>query len=375
MTGQGYDAIVVGAGMVGLAHAYLLAREGGKVLVLERGEAADGASLRNFGVIGVVGQPLGPRREFALRSRALWRELLAETGIWHHQGGSLQLAYSEDELAVLTEFLVQADEPTLGTLLTPAEVVCASPGVRAEGLIGAFRSATEMVVDPRITVAALAAHLAQRYGVEFRFRAAVEAIAPGEVRFTGGVARAARVFVCLGADLGGLFPDLVASEGLGRCRLRMLRLEAPAAPVGSQLCGALTLLHFGSFAKCPTLPALRTRLEAEFPGQMAHGVHAMVVQHGDGTLTVGDSHQYGNGEAFDPAVVERLILEAADRFLPVADLAVLERWEGSYLTHPTKPYLVSEPMPGVQTVTCFGAGMTLSLGTAERVIGGQPTIA
>ena len=105
MTSQkSYDDAVVGAGILGLAHAYQLARRGRRVVVFERNPRAIGASVRNFGMLWPIGQPFGPLRRLAMRSLQIWLEVLASAGLWHERTGSLHLAYRDDEAQVLREF-------------------------------------------------------------------------------------------------------------------------------------------------------------------------------------------------------------------------------------------------------------------------------
>ena len=54
-----FDVLVVGAGIVGLAHAYEAAKRGLTVCVVDRDAACVSASIRNFGFVTVTGQGAG----------------------------------------------------------------------------------------------------------------------------------------------------------------------------------------------------------------------------------------------------------------------------------------------------------------------------
>ncbi len=70
------DVAIVGAGILGLAHAYVAAKAGKSVVVFERSPRAAGASVRNFGMVWPIGQPAGTMLSLSLRSRELWLEIL-----------------------------------------------------------------------------------------------------------------------------------------------------------------------------------------------------------------------------------------------------------------------------------------------------------
>lgn len=89
------DYIVIGAGVAGLSLAWTLRQRGKSVIVLERGQIARGASVRNFGMVWPVGHPLGEVRELALRSREIWLNVASQAEIWHRTCGSMTLAYED----------------------------------------------------------------------------------------------------------------------------------------------------------------------------------------------------------------------------------------------------------------------------------------
>ncbi len=74
---QHFDLAVVGSGILGLAHAYAAVKRGLKVAVFERTGTPLGASVRNFGMGLVTGQPPGIMLDLARESRAIWLHLAA----------------------------------------------------------------------------------------------------------------------------------------------------------------------------------------------------------------------------------------------------------------------------------------------------------
>jgi FAD dependent oxidoreductase TIGR03364 len=367
-----YDVAIVGAGIMGLAHAYVAARRGCRVAVFERGQRASGASVRNFGMLWPIGQPPG-MLETALRSRQIWLQVLDEAKLPYRPDGSLHLIYREDEAAVAEEFVALAPGHGYECQWLDRRGVLAKTGAaREEGLRGGIFSRLEMTVDPPRTLAALPGLLAERYGVEFHFGRAITRVEPPIVEAAGECWSAGRVIVCGGEDFETLFPATYAACGLTRVKLQMLRTAPQPAgwQLGPALAAGLTLRFYPAFELCKTLGALKRRISEESPEYDRWVIHGLVSQLSTGELTLGDSHEYGLAvDIFNKQEIDDLILRYIAGFLNAPDLRVAQRWYGVYAKHPDKPYLSLDPAPGIRIVTSpGGSGMTLSFGIAERTI-------
>jgi D-hydroxyproline dehydrogenase subunit beta len=368
-----FDDAIVGAGIVGLAHAYHLARGGRRVIVFERSERACGASVRNFGMLWPIGQPAGALHQLAQASRGHWLEVLRASGIWHERTGSLHLAYREDEAQVLKEFVERSRADGFECeLLSSRQVAARSAAVVERGLVAGMWSATETCVDPRQVIARLPEFLERQYGVRFEFGCPASGYDDGVVLAGGKRWQASRAFICSGDDFHTLYPEVFAGVGFVRCKLQMMRSTAygDSWRLGPMLAGGLTLRHYKAFQDCPTLAAVKQRVARETPEFDQYGIHVMASQNGHGEIVIGDSHEYGEAiEPFDKPRIDELILGYLKTFLNVPELRIAQRWHGIYAKHPRDAYFVARPAPGVTVVTGLGgAGMTLSFGLAEQVI-------
>ena len=368
---QLFDDAIVGAGIMGLAHAYALAKRGRRVIVFERNPRAMGASVRNFGMLWPIGQPLGIPREIALRSRAIWLQVLRDSGLWYEMTGSLHLSYHDLETAVLEEFINEAPE-TECEWINAQEIHRMSPVINPDNLQGGMWSPSEICINPQEVVALLPEWLHETYNVQFCFNCAVSVYDQPTVVAGGKAWKANNLYVCSGEDFQTLYPDNFAASGLYRVKLQMMGSQAfgDAVKIGPMLAAGLTLCHYKNFQDCPSLPYLRTRFENEMPEYVRYGIHVMASQHSRGEITIGDSHEYEEAiTPFDKEEINVLILDYLRTFLHLPALQITQRWNGVYAAHHDELCWTDCPAPGVTIIASpSGRGMTMSFGIAEKII-------
>jgi FAD dependent oxidoreductase TIGR03364 len=360
------DLVVVGAGIVGLAHAAEAVRRGLSVTVVERDERAVGASLRNFGHGCVTGQS-GRALRLATVARRRWIELGAAAGFWVGETGAVVAARADDEMAVLAEL---ADARGDDVRLLDAAGLRAEAPVDDRALVGGALLGPDIRVDPRQALPALAAWLTAQPGVRLLWSTSLRDVEPGLVRTSRGPIEAGHIVVCVGHDVDHLFPEIAAEAGVQRCALHMLQV---AAPSGRRFAPAVltgtSLLRYSAFAACPSATDVRRRLEHEAPELMAADVNLMFTQRPDGDLTVGDTHHRGlSVDPFRDEALDELVLAETSRLLGVDRLTVRRRWQGVYASAPGE-LLVATPMDLIRAVSVTsGIGMTTALGLALEVL-------
>ncbi|WP_149535465.1 TIGR03364 family FAD-dependent oxidoreductase [Siccirubricoccus phaeus] len=362
--GSSYDIAIIGAGIIGLAHALAAHRAGLRTLVVEREAQAIGASIRNFGFVTVTGQEAGDCWRRARRSRDVWAEIAPRAGIAIHHHGLAFAARRPEALAVLEEFA--ASPMGEGCRMLSAAEAAALGALRPD-LRGALWSPHELRVESRDAIPRLAAWL-EAQGVEFRRLTAVTGVETGRLHTTAGPIAAGRILVCPGPDLRTLFPAVFARRQVTLCKLHMLRLAAPGWCLPGAVMSDLGLVRYLGYRDCPSLPRLAARLRAEQAAELGHGIHLIVVQGEDGSLVVGDSHHYGGSpDPFQPAAVDDLILREFSAVLDLPRPEVTERWIGLYPSGPDTAFFES-PLPGVMLVSVTsGTGASTGFGLAEDV--------
>lgn len=326
-----YDVVVVGAGIVGLAHAWVASRRGLRVAVVERDSRCVGASVRNFGFVTVTGQGAGDTWRRARRSRDVWEQLAPQAGIRVEHRGLWVMARRPESAAVLEAF-ARTEMGERCELYTPTEAAALASELRTEHATALLYSPHELRVESRQALPRLARWLERDAGVDFIWGEEVLDVSPPLVSTARRSLQGDRVVICTGADWRGVAANWLADRPMQLTNLQMMRVRAQD---GFQLHAAvmsdLSLVRYRGYAELPESAALLAVLREEQADALTHGIHLIAVQGADGSLVVGDSHHPGDDASpFAQAEVEECILRELRAVLNLESLRVVERWMGAY---------------------------------------------
>lgn len=137
---EAVDAVVIGAGVIGLAVARALARDGREVILLEKNAAVgEETSSRNSEVIhaGIQYKPGGVRASLAVRGRDALYAFCADHGVNHARCGKLLVAFGDEERERLKALKENAEKNGVDdlTIISGAEARALEPGLQCDAAI------------------------------------------------------------------------------------------------------------------------------------------------------------------------------------------------------------------------------------------------
>ncbi len=362
-------AVIVGGGVLGTMHAHQALARGWSVTHLERDLEPRSATVRNFGMVWISGRAPGPELEHALRARALWEHVGAHVpDVGFTPQGSLLIVWEPDELAVLREVVARPDAaPRRLRIVDQGEAHQLNPGIRGE-ILAALHCELDAKVEPATCLPGIRSWLTAANVDRYRFEpgSTVTSIGNGFVVDSVGARHEGDlVVVCPGATNDGPIAELVAGRPVRRVRLQMLSTAAPQIPLTTMLADADSLRYYPCFAG----PA-RDRLAPPAPVVSEHHMQMLCSQRTDGTLTLGDTHEYD--EPFPVGVLdapERHLLGRLSRILGTESPPVVRRWAGVYSQSTDPEHIWHQEFVTDRTVVVTGPGgrgMTLAPAIAEQ---------
>lgn len=372
-----YDLIVVGAGVLGTFHAYHAAKAGQRVLLLEKDQYPVGASVRNFGQVVPSGLA-GRWFDYGRRSLEIYQTIQQETDLTVRANGTIYIASDADEWTLANELYDRygrIDYPC--ELWTKAQCLAKYPALREDYVVGGLFFPGELSVEPEEMVHKLIAYVQRRYGVDYRSGSVVVDVQPtgtgAMVALSNGQRfRAERVLICGGHEVRLLFPAILVQAGLVVSKLQMLLAEpVPGLQLPGNILTGLTIRRYEAFAECPSFALLKT------PDQYAElkewGIHILFKQAIDGSIIVGDSHEYADATQAEALgyhtqdFINDLMLREARRIVTFP-LKIRKTWAGFYSQTPAEIF-EHDVDPAIRIVTGIGGkGMSSGAGYAEKSI-------
>ena len=349
MTSKAYDAIIIGAGIVGAACAAECAREGLRVAIVEAGIIGGGATAAGMGHLVVMDDS---EAQFALTrySQQLWDDISDELPleVEHDACGTIWITADDEEMAEAKrkeEFY--RNRGVRVEVLDARSLAEAEPNLRP-GLIGGLRVPDDSVIYPPCA-AQFFVDQAIAKGAALFLGKAVETITGDGVRLRDGTFLSAGVIVnSAGSWAPTLTPGLDVKKRKGHLVItdrypNFLRHE-------------LVELGYLKSAHSLTGDSVAFNIQPRKTGQ----------------LLIGSSRQYGvENTRVDTSILTRM-LDRAIEYLPgLSRLSSLRAWTGFRAATPDKLPLIG-PHPEQKRLYLAtgheGLGITTSLGTAKLLL-------
>jgi glycine oxidase len=290
------DIIVVGAGIVGCAVAYELARRGASVQIVDERAAGMGATHAAAGILAPHIEMSSPTAflDLAIRSLNLFDDFIARTqadsgmSVLYRRTGTLQVATSEDGMRGLRNAAARLEAQHVVLGLLDAEAVIAEEPHLSHDIVGGLVVPLHGFVAAGDLIRALAG-AARRHGAQVIEGSRVRRIVAANGEVTVETDR---------GPLAGSAIVLAAGSWSGRIEIAGLPARAPVRPIRGQL---LRLSWKG--------PMLRRVVWSE---------RCYLVPWDDGTLLVGATMEDAGFDERTTVAGVRDLLEAACDIAPGA---------------------------------------------------------
>ena len=365
-----YELVIVGAGVVGMGAAIAAQKKGvKKILIVERHQACTGASIRNFGFITITGLRQKIMQERSLRSREIWLDIIKKAKITINHRGLYLIAQHKESIPVLEEYL-KIDPRSTVRLLSKKEMESHHPLFKKNNNFGGLHSTDEVRIEPRLAVPAVAKFL-ESTGIDFLWKEEVLDFTDKQIVTQKRKIQFKKLIMAPGNHLKGLGRNVFEQRKIQSSKLHMLRvMPEKKFKLPGGIMADLTLMRYPGYENLPSKKKLDKVIQKTYRAELDNGIHVIVVQGKDGSLIIGDSHQYTHDThyPFEKEKIDTLILNKFEQILPIGKYNVLERWIGEYPSG-KKDYLDHwlDKNICIANVTT-GIGMSTGFAFAEDVV-------
>jgi len=374
-----YDLLVIGGGVLGTFHAYHALQKGLKVALLEKDSTPQGATVRNFGQVVPSGMNT-KWQAYGRESLRIYKKIQSKFNISVRQEGSIYLASNEEEVQLLEELhVINTSNSYPSELLTKKQCLAKYPGLRNEYVKAGLFFPEEIMVEPRIMTNRLHKYL-QKSGLDIYASETVlecDNLSNGVQIYTSlnRSISASKVIICNGSDFKTLYPQLFGESDLIVSKLQMMQTRPQQNfSLPSSILTGLSIRRYEAFAECPSFKAIKAK-ENHDAFEKKWGVHILFKQADDGTVILGDSHEYASASRTDDLGmdlnmnIDNFIIQEAKKIFALPTYEIQNRWFGLYSQCKTTDIYQKTIGENIHIVTGIGGkGMTASAGFAKQNI-------
>lgn len=375
-----YDLIVIGGGALGAFHAYHALEAGLKVAVIEKDKQPISATVRNFGQ--VVPSGMDTRwQNYGRESLKIYNDIQSRFDISVRKNGSVYFASNEEEVRLIEELsIINKNNNYESHLLTKEQCLEKYPGLRNDYVKAGLFFPDEVTVEPRLMINRLLDFLIKEKGLHYFENTKVvscEASSEGTKVTTAEstIFKTSKVILCCGSEFKTLYPGIFAKSDLEVTKLQMLQTKPQAGYElkGSVLTG-LSIRRYEAFYECPSFAEIKA---AEDPNSFEKkwGVHILFKQATDGSVIIGDSHEYVDAANMDDLgfdlkmEVDDFMIAEAKKIFNLPTFEIQNRWYGMYSQCKENDIFQQTVDENIHIVTGIGGkGMTGSAGFSKENI-------
>jgi D-hydroxyproline dehydrogenase subunit beta len=342
------DVLIVGAGIVGAACAFELAKARLRVAVVDQSFPASGATGASMGHVVVMDDS---EAQFSLTrySQVLWEELREELprNVEFDRCGTIWVASDEEEMAeVRRKYSYYQQRGLRAQILDSLALQEAEPSLRTPLAGGLLVKGDSVVYPPAATAFFL--ERAVELGASLHIGSSVESLGKGTARLADGtVLKAAKLVNAAGQFAAKLTPGIQVKPRKGH----LVITDRYPGLVRHQL----VELGYLKSAHSLTSDSVAFNIQPRQTGQ----------------LLIGSSRQYGvEHDQVDAAILSRMLKRAFDYLPTLGALSGIRVWTGFRPATPDKLPLIG---PWAEDPTLYlatgheGLGITTSLATAKLI--------
>jgi FAD dependent oxidoreductase TIGR03364 len=375
-----YDLIVVGSGILGTFHAYHALKKGLRVAIIEKDKMPQGATIQNFGQVVPSGMDT-KWQAYGRESLTIYKEIQSQFDISIRQNGSVYLASNEEEVQLIEELSqINQSNNYESHLLTKDQCLDKYPGLRSDYVKAGLFFPEEVTVEPRTMIYKLQQFMIQSMGLKLIPNTTIvncDSTLKGVSlsSFANKLFLASKVIICNGNEFKSLYPELFNASDLEVSKLQMMQTKPQKNYTlnGSILTG-LSIRRYEAFYECPSFKAIKANEDLNSL-EKKWGVHILFKQAADGSVILGDSHQYADAKNIDDLGfdldmdIDNFMLKEAKKIIDLPNYEIQNRWYGRYSQCKTKDIFEHSIGDNIHIITGIGGkGITGSGGFAKENI-------